>query len=153
MGARDDPDSPLDPSTFTDIATEHEPFTITLNDKGLFKELAVHPNATLAERNLARAWASQLQMNVDMIKSGGRGFVSSEQSVDGLCDVTYVGSGGSVRKSVSHVDDCERRSFRFVDDCRTVTCDGGADKGGGWGRFPSSATSTVFDIDSDGEEE
>ncbi len=141
---------PFDETTYTDVPAEPKPFSIKLDSNGLFQELIVPSDYSIVERNMARAWASQLQINAGQIRAGKRGFKSREQSINGVCDVTYSVSGQAVRKSVSHSDDCEKVNFRFINDYRSLPCDGKMNNGFA-GDYPSSLATTVFNVERAGD--
>ncbi len=145
MGAHEAKAWPYDDTVWTDVQADPPPFSIRLDASGLFKELVVPSGSSVFQRNMYRAWASQLQLNAGEIRSGKRGFRSREQSINGRCDVTYSVSPQAVRKTVSHTDDCEERVFRIVDDYRTMRCDGKSRKDGAG--YPSSLSTSVFGIE------
>ena len=66
-------------------------------------------------------------------------FRSREQELHGNCDVTYTLASGTLRKTVSHVDDCEKRNIRYGDGFGGFFCSKkqGPD-------YPSSLSSTTF---------
>ncbi len=88
------------------------------------------------------------QINGGEIRQGKRGFRSKEQSINGRCEVTYSVTPQAVRKTVSHTDDCEERSFRIIDDYRTFRCDGKSRKNGAG--YPSSLATNVYKVEKDG---
>jgi len=142
-------DWPFDTTRWTDVPAEPKPFSITLDDNGLFRELKVPSGASIFERNLMRGWASALQINTQEIRNGARGFRSREKSINGECDVTYSVSPQAVRKTVSHVDDCVKRVHRLIDDYRSMRCDGKTTENGPG--YPSSVASTVFKLKMEGD--
>nr|ALO75638.1 melanin-engaging protein [Tigriopus kingsejongensis] len=134
---------PFDSTSYTDVPQAGTPtFSVRLGDDGLFQELTVPSDADLFYKNLMRGWASNLQINSEQIRAGKSGFKSTEQLVNGKCDVTYTVTDNAVRKSVSHTEDCENRAYRIIDDYRGMGCKNiGFDNGMG---YPSSIASTVF---------
>jgi len=137
----------FDETIFTPIGAVEPSFSLTVDDDGLFKSLVVPSDADVFSRNMARAWAAQLQVNTKEIKTGNHAFRSREQLIQGDCDVTYTVTEKKVIKTVSHTDDCENRVFRVLDDYRGMVCD----KKEGLG-YPASLATTVFMVEKEGSQ-
>lgn len=139
VGMHDSKAWPFDNTNFENVDEQSKGFSVTLDSNGLFKSMVIPDGDNVFIRNIMRNWASMLQINSAEISKGNVAFRSKEKMLHGDCDVTYTVAGNAVRKSVSHIDDCENRVHRIIDDYRGMRCDG--KKGPG---YPSSIANTVF---------
>ena len=62
VGAHEAKAWPYDSTTWTPVQADPPAFAVQLDSDGLFQELIVPSGASVFQRNLMRAWASQLQV-------------------------------------------------------------------------------------------
>jgi hypothetical protein len=97
VGAVDVHGSPFAGTTYTSVPVGPMSFSITSDDDGKFKSLAVQSGLSIFQKNLIKGWAAQLQINAGEIKRGSKAFVSTEVRhffqvlpKSPLCHFTYI---------------------------------------------------------------
>ncbi len=82
VGPHDTKNWPFDKLNYKDSEWPNPPaFSINLNSDGLFESMTL-PDAPLAQQNIMKAWAAQMQINKKKIKAGEKSFVSEEVIIE-----------------------------------------------------------------------
>ena len=123
VGAVDVHSNAFDQTTYTSVPVGPMSFSVTSDENGIFKALSVKDGLSIFQKNLIKGWATQLQINAGEIRSGKKAFVSTEETLHGLCDISYTVTDSVLYKTVAHMKDCKNRRFRMIDDWRGHRCD------------------------------
>ena len=71
-------EDPFASTTYTKVDSNPVKFKVTLGADGKFRSLTLNSGMNIFQKNLAKGWAQNLQIDVGQISSGSKAFKSEE---------------------------------------------------------------------------